>query len=848
MERGIMHGVIEAVFTDLRYTLRAMLRSPVASLAVISSLALGIGANVAVFSVIDSLMLKPLPVSNPSQLVCVHIGNSMPGKGFSNEDMVSFPVYLDLRNDRSVFEGLLAASSVRRVAVEFGGSEGTGESEQANLALVSGNYFATLGAAPFLGRVFTQEDDSGTSGAVAVITYGLWRRRFGLDASVLGRTFRLGQVSFTIMGVTRPGFTGMTVGDPAEIFVPLSTEPAVSGSDSSRLSDPNLYWLKLMARLKPGTPIQLASSNLGVAYVAALAAERVQLGIKAGGGSGGSAPPVVLSPGARGWSNLRRTLPGFLYALMGLVGVVFFIACCNIANITFSRAVARKRELMVRIAIGAGRRRLVCQFLVESLTASIIGGAAGLLLALWGSKALLLALPSARGPILLDTQPDLRIAGFTLALSLLTGVVFGLAPAWRLTKTGSAGRLVDNVTGLPASRQFVGKALLIGQIALSLVLLAAASLFTRNLAKLRSVDLGFRPEGLYQLSWDTPAGYSGERLASLFEQATDEVRGMPGVLSASVSASGLFSNSFSGPVRVEELPAQQPQQQRGDLCKLDWVGRDFFATVGIPITRGRAFEKPDGLNSPLVVVVNQSFVRNYFGNIDPIGKRIYMRLGSNIPSEIVGVAKDASHLSVREATGPKVYALYLQDLKRLANINCLEVQGEAATAALGQVVGKLHSVDPNLSIESVSAVSDLVDQSLSRETAAAELSDFFGVLAALLCLVGLYGTMSYSVSLRSAEIGIRMALGARPGAVQRMILGEAVLLLGLGVAMGLPAAIGANRLLSVLLSDILFRLSPSDPTATGTALGLISGVAMLAAMIPARRAARLDPLAALRHD
>ena len=863
-----VYGALQALVQDLRYGLRLMGRAPGFTIVAVVSLALGIGANTAIFSVVDSLMLRMLPVRDPGRLVEVSVADYVIGD--ASVSSFSYPAYTRLRDNNEVFDGLMATGGVGRQTIAFDvqdkGSHDTvandpaGQVETVKLALVSGNYFSTLGVNPTLGRTIAPDDDRAGSGqAVAVISYSYWKRRFALDTAVIGRTFTMADTSYSVVGVTAPAFFGTEVGESSDIFVPLTMQPVLSRRNSN-LESFGTLWLRLIGRLKPGVSEAQATADLNTTYRRVLgeraAAPEEEHWVKDPATRDGYLRQhVTVSPGGKGASTLRENFSKPLAILMGIVGMVLLITCVNIANLMLARGAARRREISVRLALGAARSRLVRQLLTESLMLAEIGGALGLLVAGWGSQTLLNLVSKQSSRVSLDVHPDLTVLAFTTGVTLLTGVLFGLAPALGATRLNLTPALNDRA-GTGASRGRLGKALVAVQVMLSLLLLIGAGLFVHSFKKLAGRELGFDRAGVWQVSWDTYAtGYKDDRLANMFNAITDRVSSLPGVLSVSISGTGLFSGSIGfGPIAVEDETGPVDESMN---CHFDKVGTNFFETVGMPILRGRGFGPQDVANAPLVAVINEEAARRYFEGTDPIGKRLYKdpeRQGD--PIEVVGIAKNAMYYDERDSVAPMVYTPYIQDYHpekkpagpkatALGGLNNLEIRAVGATAGLwASVRSEIHSIDSNLSIDSITELGELAGESLIQDRATAMLSSFFGLLALGLASIGLYGVMSYSVNRRTAEVGIRLALGARPGTVRWLIMRETLVLLMIGTAGGLVAAVALTR----LVSSLLFGLSAMDPASIALATVVLSGASALAGYLPARRASRVDPMSALRCE
>jgi len=844
-----IYRTIETIVQDLQYGFRMIGRTPGLTVVAVLSLALGIGANTAIFSVADALMLKMLPVKDPARLVRVDVADFYIAS-FSVTG-ASYPAYKRLRDNNKVLDGLIADGYQRDTHIVFTGSGENGQIESTEIVLVSGNYFSTLGVNPLLGRMITDEDDkAGISPPVAVISYDYWKRRFGRDPAAIGHSFTAGNGSFTIVGVTPPGFFGTEVGASPEMFAPLTVRsvlqpPAVPGAISS-LDDYHEYWLLIMGRLKPGVSIEQASANLNVAYHQ-IVEEQAPL-VEAPLEKAGYARQVLtVSSGGRGAeSSLRESFSKPVAILMGIVALVLLIACVNIANLMLARGSARRKEICVRLALGAGRARLVRQLLTESAILAFFGGALGMVLALAGSGVLLRLVSTKAQPVALHTQPDLRLFAFLAGVSVLTGLLFGLVPAIRSTRINLTSGVSERAV-LPG--RSLGKVLFTGQIALSLLLLVGSVLFVRTFQKLRAVDLGFDPTGLYQVRWAaSETGYKNQQLSAIFDQATERISKLPGVVSVSLSQGVPFGGGVGlVALGVDAIPAPEADDKR--FCGLNGVDRKFFQTLGMTLIRGRGFGPEDTAKSPRVAVINETLWREYFGGADPIGKRVYRNSGWEGPIEVVGVVKDARLRDVRNEPDPVLYTLYVQNKSRndtgLIGVDRMEIKTVGKQPNLASTIkAEIHAIDKNLPVNGVDAISDLVGDSLSRDRAITTLSVFFALLALLLVSIGLYGTLSYSVNKRTTEVGIRMALGAKPAEISWLILRDTLMMLAIGIVLGLGAAFGATR----ALASLLFGVTPTDTMSIVLAAAVIAGVCLIAGLVPARRAARVDPMVALRYD
>jgi predicted permease len=801
---------------DVRYGLRTLRRSPGFTTVAVLSLALGIGANTAIFSLIDAVLWKMLPVDRPEQLRL--LGTSRQG---STGYTFSYPVYQQLRQANTGFTDLAAFAPVRlNAAVE--GQADTDLPAQ----LVSGNYFSLLGVRPIAGRVFTADDDRVPSGhAVVVISHGYWQRRFALDPAAVGRSLRLNGMLFTILGVAPPEFFGLEVGANPDLFLPLMMQPVAMPAMESWISGnpTNMAdWLRVAGRLRPGVEEAQGLAVLRVAYYQAMEERAIRMG-KPEAAREMRESRLEFAPGSRGLSDLRRQFSQPLFLLLAVAGLVLLIACANTGNLMLARAAARQREFAIRLAIGAGRGRLIRQLLVESLLLALAAGVGGVWLAWHGSHFLTTFLS-----VRLNLSPDPRMLGFTLVISLLTGVLFGLTPALRTP----GPRLLT-----PAPRWAAG--LVATQIALSLVVLVGAGLFVRSLQKLNAQDGGFRRESVLVARVE-PRGSDQKwpnrfRLVTIYNDLLERVERIPGVRVASLAGA---SPTAPVPLAITLRMLGEDAAVGASLpARAQQIYPHYFASLGVPVLTGRDFSPADMQpNAPNVAIVNETLARRV-----SVGQRFDWRPGT--PAfEIVGVVRDVKYSSLRGETPSVVYMPYLQmPTGRGQMVLHVRVVGDPAalTARLRQ---EIQAIDPDLPAFEIRSLAGEVDAILIQERLVAGLSTLFGALGLTLAAVGLYGLMSYLVARRTAEIGIRMALGAQRKDVAWLVLRQTLGLVLAGVAIGLPAAVAAARLVSARL----FGVTPTDPLALGAAILLLAAIGALAGFIPARRASQVDPMTALR--
>jgi len=833
------------MFQDLRFGARMLLKHKGFTLVAALSLALGIGANTAIFSLIDAVLMKMLPVQHPEQLVFLEkSGDLSSGKRRSD---LPYDFFERLQRQSETLAGVCTFSNRLPLNVLVGDQGEVAQTQQ-----VSGSFFAVLGVNAIMGRTFTDDDDKVPGGhPVAVISYNYWQRRFARDPAVVGKAISVTGYPFTIIGVTPPEFFGVTVDDAPDLWVPMMMRAQILPGESIEdyFNNPLSF---VLGRLKPEVTERQASASLTNLLQRSLLVE-----------AGSQLSPedqqslrqakISLTPASKGLSSLRAQFSEPLRVLMAIVALVLLIACANVANLLLARATARKKEIAIRLALGASRLRLIRQLLTESVLLALTGGALGLLFAWWGGRLLLAMVASGRTPVSLKLTLDVRALLFTTVVSLLTGILFGLAPAWRATRVDVAPALAESARGSSGARLGLGKTLVVAQVAVSLLLLVGAGLFVRTLANLRNVEMGFQPENVLLFSADPRMlGYEGRRIAELYQRLLERLKTIPGVTHVSLSREGLlFGGGYRSSVYVPgrapregENPTPSDKRFSPNHSHLYNVGPDYFATVGLTILRGRGFTEQDNEGAQAVAVVSEYFARYYFGNEDPIGKRFGRSQEENARIEIVGVVKDAKYNSLRQQTLRTFYVPYLQNPGSWRETTFqIRVAGDPRRI-IPTVRQAAQAVDHKLPIYNVKTLARQVDASIVQERLIGTLSGFFGLLALALAAIGLYGLLAYSVTQRTHEIGVRMALGARPGAVLKLVIRQGMLLVLIGAAVGLVAAFN----LTSLMSNHLFGVRANDPfTFAGVAL-LLAIVALLACWVPARRAAKTDPLAALRHE
>jgi predicted permease len=835
-----MTGLIQ----DLRFGLRQLGRSPGFTAVAIVTLALGIGANTAIFTVVNALLLKMLPVREPQELVVVgdstranHVSNGTP-----RTDVFSYPLYRELRDRNSVFTGLGAAASNHGIGVDAG--QGALPDEKITGRMVSGNYFTVLGLEPATGRLISDDDDTAEeANPVVVLGFQYWQRRFAQSPSIIGRDIGLNGFPFTVIGVAPEGFDGDVVGEQMSIFVPLSMQSEIVRGRHWRSSG-NSSWLSLIGRLKSGVTVRQAEANLNVVFQQALKGD-YGAALSSDDRKAVRDARVPVSPGGGGISELRGNYRIPLLLLTGMVGLVLLIACVNVANLLLARASVRNREVAIRLAVGAHQGRILQQLLTESILLAVFGGIAGSLLAIAGVRLLVGLFGSGAT---LPLVPDGRVLTFTVGVSLLTGVLFGLVPAVRTLQVRVSPALTDpsRATGETGCRFGWGKALIAGQVALSLLVLFAAALLVRSLQKLMTQDFGYARDHLVIARLDpVAAGYTGPKMASLAQELVGRLRGTPGVRAATYSTDGLFAGTESGDAIM--VPGFTAKGAGDRVAMEDYVGPDYFGVVGVPMLRGRGIREQDSATSMRVAVVNEAMVQHFFDQQDPIGRqfRIDDPDWLDKPVTIVGVSRDSKdHGSgLRAEVKPRFYLAFQQMQDPIQIV--LEVQANSsASAATANVLSQIKAADPHLPVSFVKTLDSLVTSSAANQIALARLTALFAGLALLLASVGLYGIISYAVAGRTREIGVRMALGARRGDVLELVLHDGMRLVAVGLAMGIPLSLLSSR----LLESFLFGLKSTDPLSLIGVVVLLALVAALAGLIPARRAARVDPMVALRSE
>lgn len=834
---------LETILHDIRYGLRQLRKTPVLSTVLVLSLALGIGANTAVFTLINAVMLQSLPVKNPHELVLLYDGvNTGVYSGDDiHGDSLSYPEWEFLRDHNTSFQELSAfRQGSDNLVMRMTGASSSGPKEQARGHLVSGTYFRVLGVEAAAGRVLTPEDDAIAAPPVAVISDSFWRRRFQRKPAAVGSTVDLNGTAFTIVGVAPREFYGERVESPPDFWLPLTRQAEILQRESW-MGERDVYWLNLIARLKPGVTLDRAG---------AIVSTQVRQFYLAHAGEHPSQEllrkirevQVRLKPGARGISWMRFTYSEPLHILMAVVGLVLLIACANVATLLLSRAHARRHELFARLAVGASRSRLIRQLLTESVLLALLGGAAGVVIAWWGVKALVLIV---RVNSVVKVVPDLIVLGFTLMVSILTGLIFGLIPALRSSRMewriASAVRAPDVRT----SRLNPAYGLVVLQVALSSILLVGAGLLTHTLVDLETQDLGFNRDRLLLVTTDPRlAGYQPDQLPALYRQFDETLNSLPGVESASLARySPISGSSSSGNFSLEGYTL--PAGKRMDAYFVE-VGPRFFETLGIPTLLGRTIEPRDGFGGSGVVVVNKTFVDQFLPGQNPLGRHYSKGSPFRAPGmEIVGVVADSKYYKAGETAKPMIFSSAWQADGSHAYAGELLIRTTGDPASSSRAVREaIRRIDGRLPVLKTTTLREQISDSMQHQRAITTFCAVFGLVALSLASIGLYGTMAYAVARRTNEIGIRMALGAQRAHVLWIVLRDSAALVIIGLALGLSLAMVAAR----WISSLLYGLRPSDPAALAGAITLMAAASILAGYLPARRAARVDPMVALRNE
>ncbi len=863
---------MQTLLQDLRYGIRHLLKSPGFTAVAVLSLALGIGANTALFSLADEILLKSLPVKNPEELVIFnwmsgekvmsgsHSGNWNTDRatGLEVGSSLSYPAFKQFRARSRTLSDVFGFASLGDLNVNVGG--------QANIAsgqLVTGNFHAGIGVRMALGRPITDDDDRPGADPVAVISYRYWERLFGLDPAVLGKKINVNNIPCAIVGVTPQQFyAGLQVGASPDLSLPIALEPRINTRDRSdpersRLDQAWNWWVMVMGRMKPGVNAVAAQAELeGVLQQSALEGWNAipPSNRPPDYGEPHDMPRLKVIAGGQGLTYLREAYEQPLRFMLIVVGLTLLVACANIANLLLARATARRQEIAVRLALGAGRLRLVRQLLTESMLLAVAGGALGCLLAWWAKDLLLMWHPYGGNPLDADLRLNWRVFGFTATVAVFTGALFGLAPALRATRVDLNSALKEDARGARGSLSLLGKSLVVAQVAVSLVLLVGAGLFIRTLHNLRSVDLGFNADNLLLFRVEPRAkGYKDDKVTSLCQQIIERIEAVPGARSVTVSEFALLSGAASnGPGYAQ---GRDPLPRGANNVYRQTVGWDYFETMGITLLAGRPLNRQDDEHAPRVAVINQTMARRFFSDENPLGKRFGLgKIEDSGEFEIVGVVRDAKYARQRQNVPSTAYfPLQQHPLERTTFAVRTDGDPKLMIAAIREAV---RQVDKDLPVFAVKTQAEQANQALAKERFFPKLTALFGLLALLLASIGLYGVMSYAVEQRTREIGIRMALGATPENILRRVIGQGMLLATIGVVIGAAAAFALTRLitsnaayeLTRFIYGFLYGVRSTDPTTFVVVALLLTLVALLACYLPARRATKVDPMVALRCE
>jgi predicted permease len=854
------------MWQDFRYAVRTLIQGRAWSLMVIVSLALGIGANTALFSATNGLLLRTVNAHDPEALVRFrHVGRNRMANNISEYGFIqrgegefvgstfSFPLFQELKKANQTLTDLAAGAPLGSVNVVVDGS-----AEIATAFIATANYETMLGVRPLLGRTLVADDDRPGAAPAITISEQFWGRRFGRSPETIGKAVTVNNAPVTIVGITPSTFVGIqrAVSEVPDVILPLALDRQITppgpvytgGPEGSRLDQPTYWWLQVFGRLKPGGTASQVEGNLGGVFQQA-AREGMASFLSSLPETERNRPAnrardevshLSVSSAARGlYDNDESTLRG-VAIISTVVALILLLVCANVANLLLSRAAARQKEISVRLSIGATRLRLVRQLLTESVLLATLGGALGVLVAYWGRQLL----PGTTGQAPLDW----RVMLFAAAVALTTGILFGIAPAWRVTGAGAGEALKETSRAVIGTRTLLSRVLLVVQVAISLVLLVGAGLFLRTVANLRQVDVGFNPNNLVLFRVNPQLNrYDAPRSTALYAQMQERLSALPGVravtftnpaiLAGGINTTGIFIQG-----RLYDAAASDPARRDNNIGRIR-IAPGFFATMEMQLLRGRDLDDRDNvLTAPKVAVINEAAVRKYFPNEDPLGKRFGNNPDTTGQIEIVGVVRDAKYNALRDAPQPTMYVPFANYPVGPMTV-VVRTAGEPASA-MSAIRESVRQVDPNLPLMDMSTQSDQIERRFQQERVFAQAYTLFGVLALLVAAIGLFGLMSYSVTRRTTEIGIRMALGARQQTVMQMVLRESLVLVVVGVVIGLTGAVSAGP----LVASLLYGLDPGDAPTLGVAVALMLVVSGIAGYLPARRAARLDPMIALRHD
>ncbi len=840
---------MDTFFQDIRYGARMLLKNPGFTLIAVLTLALAIGANTAIFSVVNALLLKSLPVQNADSLVVLGNPSRVHSRsgGTPSVEIFSYPLYKEIRDQNQVFSSIFATGDARRLRITAG-APGSESEEPVRGRLIAGDFFGTLGVHASLGRTFTpQETEPGNPTPVVVISNTYWHRKFNGNPGVIGQTIHLNSSPFTIIGVLQPGFDGEVSGELLDLWVPMSMQSQIVRGDDW-IKSPNVSWMVLVARLKPGVTRQQAQASVNVLFQQLI------------NGPYGSTltkddseeikkNTIKIEPGAKGLSWAREEFSHAMTLLLGIVGLVLLIACTNVSSMLLARSSARKKEIALRLALGAAPHRVLRQLLTESVLLAFIGGLAGVFIAQWGTQLLLRWVGQQYTRLVLDTSPDARVLGFTFLLCILTGLLFGVVPAIKALRTEVSPSMESSARmSSAAGRGFFtpGNLLVAGQLAVSVLVLFVCGLLVRSLYNLQEVELGYSRDRLITVRTDPiSAGYSSERLQQLARELEDGIASVPGVSGVAYSENGLFSGSENGSgIRIEGIATTSEDDSN---AAYDQVGANYFSTLGIPILMGREITEKDSASGPRVAVINESLAKFYFKDENPIGRKIYLS-GESMrdvpPWEIVGVARDVRDHSVRDKVDRRFYLPFGQAHSGVNSLALMIRTSSDPATVMESIRSRVRNIDPALPINGVDMVNTLAMRTVFSESMLARLSGLFGALALVLAAVGIYGLMSYLVVSRTKEIGIRMALGAQRSQILFSVLKHSLLLTVAGVVIGLPFAVAGTQ----TLKAVLYGVGTIDFVALICAVLALAIVSIAAGLVPARNAIKVDPMVALRYE
>jgi predicted permease len=829
-------------FNDVRFAVRGLVRSPLFSIVAVLSLALGIGANTAIFTLIDQILLRKLPIKAPDELVMLYQQGAHNGSNMGQR-MHSYPMYQEFQKRAEPLAEVLC----RRLAQTSVSIDN--QTERLDTEMVSGNYFSMLGVRPALGRLFSSaEDDRVYQGhPVVVLSYDYWTRRFSRDPGVVGKKIFVNSFPMTIVGVSVAGFSGLDPAQSPQIRVPIQMKPAVTPEWFwVYMDNPRTRWVQVFARLKPGWTVKSAEAPLQTLFLQVRANEMTLPGAKDWSQYARDQfmkGRMRVEAAAGGFSNMRNDFSTPLLVLMCMVGLVLLIACANVANLLIARGFMRQKEIAVRLSLGASRGQLVRQMMVESLVLSTVGGVVGVALAVALTQALLAFVPSDGRPVLIHATPDARILVFTLGLTFLTGIVFGLLPALRASRPDPWTTLKDTVGAIAGTggSLFLRKGLVAAQVTLSFLLLFGAGLFVRSLQNLKTADTGVALDNLvtFQLS-PALSGYDTPRAMAFFDQLMDNLRALPGVKTAGLAVVPILSgDEWDNSMSVE---GHQTKDGENMQAFMNALSPGYFATMGISILEGRDFNRTDVRKDATTAIVNRKFADHFFPGTSVIGKHIGNGTGpkAKLDIEIVGVVANALYEGPREGIRRQVYVPSWGS----GGVTYYVRTTDSSAAAFGAIRNQVRKLDASMPVYAMKTLEGQLDERLMTDRLIASLAAGFGLLATALASIGLYGVMAFVVARRRKEIGIRLALGAEPGGVIWLVMKEVLLLLAIGLAVGIPAALGLGR----FVASQLYGIQERDPSTAVATVALIAAVSVAAGMIPAHRASRIDPILALRHE